>query len=91
VTPKAAYQRLDTGSVDENGKRHRNQRQLDKLQGQIFDHGGQFAYTRLGGKGNHSRGDEYSVGYPAHKLFWYRGGMQDWENLGLTTVRPESE
>ena len=28
------------------------------------------------------------IGYPAHKLFWYRGGMQDWEGLGLTTVRP---
>lgn len=26
------------------------------------------------------------IGYPAHKLLWYRGGMQDWENLGLTTV-----
>ena len=28
------------------------------------------------------------IGYPAHRLFWYRGGMQDWESLGLTTVRP---
>jgi rhodanese-related sulfurtransferase len=28
------------------------------------------------------------IGYPAHKLFWYRGGMQDWENLGLTTAQP---
>ena len=27
------------------------------------------------------------IGYPAHKLFWYRGGMQDWESLGLTTVK----
>ena len=26
-------------------------------------------------------------GYPAHKLKWYRGGMQDWEILGLTTVK----
>ena len=25
-------------------------------------------------------------GYPAHKIKWYRGGMQDWEILGLTTV-----
>ena len=25
-------------------------------------------------------------GYPAHKLKWYRGGMQDWVILGLTTV-----
>ena len=28
-------------------------------------------------------------GYPAQKLKWYRGGMQNWENLGLTTVRLE--
>lgn len=28
------------------------------------------------------------LGYPAHKLFWYRGGMQDWENLGLTIAQP---
>ena len=27
-------------------------------------------------------------GYPADKLKWYRGGMQDWEILGLTTVKP---
>ena len=27
------------------------------------------------------------IGYPAHKLFWYRGGMQDWESLSLTTVK----
>ena len=27
-------------------------------------------------------------GYPAAKLKWYRGGMQDWEILGLTTVKP---
>ncbi len=26
------------------------------------------------------------MGYPAEKLFWYRGGMQDWESLGLTTI-----
>jgi rhodanese-related sulfurtransferase len=25
-------------------------------------------------------------GYPAHKIKWYRGGMQDWEILGLTKV-----
>jgi len=29
-------------------------------------------------------------GYPAHKIKWYRGGMQDWEILGLTSVPPES-
>ncbi len=29
-----------------------------------------------------------AVGYPAHKLKWYRGGMQDWKMLGLTTVAP---
>jgi rhodanese-related sulfurtransferase len=27
-----------------------------------------------------------ALGYPAHKLKWYRGGMQEWKSLGLTTV-----
>jgi rhodanese-related sulfurtransferase len=30
-------------------------------------------------------------GYPAHKIKWYRGGMQSWEILGLTTVKPIQE
>jgi rhodanese-related sulfurtransferase len=29
-----------------------------------------------------------ALGYPAHKLKWYRGGMQAWKALGLTTVPP---
>jgi rhodanese-related sulfurtransferase len=29
-----------------------------------------------------------SVGYPAEKLFYYRGGMQMWQSLGLTTILP---
>jgi rhodanese-related sulfurtransferase len=29
-----------------------------------------------------------ALGYPAHKLKWYRGGMQVWKILGLTTVPP---
>ncbi|MDJ0807055.1 MAG: rhodanese-like domain-containing protein [Gammaproteobacteria bacterium] len=28
-----------------------------------------------------------SLGYPAYKLKWYRGGMQDWVSVGLTTVK----
>ena len=28
------------------------------------------------------------LGYPADKLKWYRGGMQDWVSVGLTTVMP---
>ena len=27
-------------------------------------------------------------GYPASKIKWYRGGMQNWETLGLSTVKP---
>jgi rhodanese-related sulfurtransferase len=27
-------------------------------------------------------------GYPAHKIKWYRGGMQNWANLGFNTVKP---
>jgi rhodanese-related sulfurtransferase len=30
-------------------------------------------------------------GYPAHKLKWYRGGMQNWEILGLSTAKPLSD
>jgi rhodanese-related sulfurtransferase len=26
-------------------------------------------------------------GYPAEKMKWYRGGMQDWAILGLTTIK----
>lgn len=29
-----------------------------------------------------------NFGYPARKLKWYRGGMQDWELLGLSTAKP---
>ena len=29
------------------------------------------------------------LGYPPHKLKYYRGGMQSWETLGLTTIKPE--
>jgi rhodanese-related sulfurtransferase len=27
-----------------------------------------------------------AVGYPPHKLKWYRGGMQSWKSLGLSTA-----
>lgn len=30
-----------------------------------------------------------SLGYPPEKLYYYRGGMQLWQLLGLTTVIPE--
>jgi rhodanese-related sulfurtransferase len=29
------------------------------------------------------------LGYPPHKLYYYRGGMQLWQIMGLTTVVPE--
>jgi rhodanese-related sulfurtransferase len=32
-----------------------------------------------------------AAGYPAQKLFYFRGGMQMWELWGLTTVVPASE
>ncbi|MEJ1404325.1 MAG: rhodanese-like domain-containing protein [Candidatus Sedimenticola sp. (ex Thyasira tokunagai)] len=28
------------------------------------------------------------LGYPTYKLKWYRGGMQSWTSVGLTTVSP---
>ena len=27
-------------------------------------------------------------GYPVERIKWYRGGMQDWETLGLTSIIP---
>ncbi len=30
-------------------------------------------------------------GYPAERIKWYRGGLQGWENLGLTTVPGQPE
>lgn len=29
------------------------------------------------------------IGYPAEKLSYYRGGMQMWQSLGLTTIEPK--
>ena len=29
------------------------------------------------------------IGYPPAKIKWYRGGIQAWETMGLTTVKPE--
>lgn len=31
-----------------------------------------------------------AAGYPADKLIYYRGGMQDWQMLGLTVLQAES-
>ncbi|MBK1649912.1 rhodanese-like domain-containing protein [Rhabdochromatium marinum] len=31
----------------------------------------------------------HAIGYPVHKIKWYRGGMQDWASVGLTIVEPE--
>jgi len=31
-----------------------------------------------------------SMGYPAHKIKWYRAGIQGWSLLGLTTVPPRA-
>ncbi|RLA68788.1 MAG: rhodanese-like domain-containing protein [Epsilonproteobacteria bacterium] len=28
------------------------------------------------------------LGYPAHKIKWYRGGMHDWLSMSMTTTRP---
>ena len=28
------------------------------------------------------------AGYPANKLFYYRGGMQNWQSMGLTVAAP---
>ena len=28
------------------------------------------------------------MGYPKNKIYWYRGGLQDWAASGFTTVKP---
>jgi len=32
-----------------------------------------------------------TLGYPKEKLKWYRGGIQAWESLGLTTIRAKNK
>lgn len=32
-----------------------------------------------------------ALGYPPHKIKWYRGGIQSWKSLGLTTVPLEKQ
>lgn len=32
-----------------------------------------------------------NLGYPADKIKWYRGGMQNWKLFGLTTVMPKQK
>ena len=32
-----------------------------------------------------------NAGYPTEKLYYYRGGMQMWQSLGLTTVMPKDD
>ncbi|QKF58728.1 rhodanese-like domain-containing protein [Aliarcobacter lanthieri] len=29
-----------------------------------------------------------AIGYPQEKMKWYRGGLQSWLSLGLTTIKP---
>lgn len=33
-------------------------------------------------------GELVKLGFPKDKLFWYRGGLQDWIGLGFTTIKP---
>jgi len=30
-----------------------------------------------------------TLGYPAEKIYYYRGGMQSWQSLGLTVYKPQ--
>jgi rhodanese-related sulfurtransferase len=32
-----------------------------------------------------------ALGYPPDRIKWYRGGMQMWEQLGFTTVKPAAD
>jgi rhodanese-related sulfurtransferase len=41
------------------------------------------------GQSPHAIRSLLKLGYPPEKLFYYRGGMQAWQSLGLTVVIPE--
>ena len=40
------------------------------------------------GQSPHAIKNLLALGYPAEKIFYYRGGMQAWQSLGLSTVTP---
>ena len=46
-----------------------------------------FCYGVWCGQGPRTIQSLIKLGYPKRKLKWYRGGMQTWESLGLTTKR----
>lgn len=46
-----------------------------------------FCYGIWCGQGPRTAHALIDLGYPKDKIKWYRGGMQDWESVGLTTVR----
>ena len=40
------------------------------------------------GQSPHAIKNLLALGYPTEKIFYYRGGMQAWQSLGLTVVTP---
>ena len=46
-----------------------------------------FCYGIWCGQGPKTAFALVDLGYPKGKIKWYRGGMQDWESVGLTVVR----
>jgi rhodanese-related sulfurtransferase len=46
-----------------------------------------FCYGIWCGQGPKTAYALIDLGYPRNKIKWYRGGIQDWESVGLTTVR----
>jgi hypothetical protein len=40
------------------------------------------------GQSPHAIKNLLALGYPAEKIYYYRGGMQAWQSLGLTVHTP---
>jgi hypothetical protein len=63
-------------------KRRDDLRNFDNVKTLVFCNG------RWCGQSSTTITDLQKIGYPAHKILWYRGDMQDWESLGLATLKP---
>ena len=42
------------------------------------------------GQSPHAIQSLLALGFPAEKIYWYRGGMQAWQSLGMTVVIPRT-
>ena len=89
------YKKLSLKSADEDAMAKIIEEQFDALR---LDHFWDFRFAKTlvlfcngiwCGQSPTNIRSLLKIGYPPGKLKWYRGGMQAWETVGLTTVKPE--